>query len=69
MILCQRTGESIHSPETYLPSSGWEFKNAGSMTLPLKNRDGKPMWVNKAFMEKGAYKQLSTSGFRSATAC
>ena len=55
----QRKGESIHSPETCLPGSGWEFKNAGSVTLPLKSRDGKPMRVNKAFMEKGAYKQLS----------
>jgi EpsI family protein len=55
----QRKGESIHSPETCLPGGGWEFKNAGSVTLPLKSRDGKPMRVNKAFMEKGAYKQLS----------
>ena len=55
----QRKGESIHSPETCLPGSGWEFKNAGSVTLPLTSRDGKPMRVNKAFMEKGAYKQLS----------
>jgi EpsI family protein len=55
----QRKGESIHSPETCLPGSGWEFKNAGSVTLPLKSRDGKPMRVNKALMEKGASKQLS----------
>ena len=55
----QSKGESIHSPETCLPGSGWEFKNAGSVTLPLTSRDGKPMRVNKAFMEKGAYKQLS----------
>jgi EpsI family protein len=55
----QRKGESIHSPETCLPGSGWEFKSAGSVTLPLTSRDGKPMRVNKAFMEKGNYKQLS----------
>ena len=55
----QRKGESIHSPETCLPGSGWEFKKAGSVTLPLTSRDGKPMRVNKALMEKGASKQLS----------
>jgi hypothetical protein len=31
----QRKGESIHSPETCLPGSEWEFKNAGSVTVPL----------------------------------
>jgi exosortase D (VPLPA-CTERM-specific) len=55
----QRKGESIHSPETCLPGSGWEFNNAGSVTLPLKARNGEPMRVNKALMEKGAFKQLS----------
>jgi EpsI family protein len=29
------------------------------VTLPLKSRDGKPMRVNRAFMEKGVTKQLS----------
>jgi EpsI family protein len=55
----QRKGESIHSPETCLPGGGWEFKNAGAVTLPLKTGNGEPMRVNRAFMEKGAYKQLS----------
>jgi EpsI family protein len=55
----QRKGESIHSPETCLPGSGWEFKNAGSVTLPLIDRRGAPVTVNRAFMENGAYKQLS----------
>jgi EpsI family protein len=55
----QRKGESIHSPETCLPGGGWEFKNAGSVELPLKSRNGDPMRVNKAFMVKGNVKQLS----------
>ena len=55
----QRKGESIHSPETCLPADGWRFKIAGSATLPLRNRDGTPMRVNKAFIEKGSFKQLS----------
>jgi exosortase D (VPLPA-CTERM-specific) len=55
----QRKGESIHSPETCLPGSGWEFKNLGRVALPLKARDGEPMRVNKALMVKGNAKQLS----------
>ena len=55
----QRKGESIHSPETCLPGAGWEFKNAGSMTLPIQTRRGEAMTVNWAFMEQGAAKQLS----------
>jgi EpsI family protein len=55
----QRKGESIHSPETCLPGSGWEFKKAGTVTLPIQTRRGEPMTVNKAFMEQGAAKQLS----------
>ncbi len=61
----QRKGESIHSPETCLPGGGWEFRNAGAVTLPLKARNGEPMRVNRAFMEKGAYKQLSYFWFPS----
>jgi EpsI family protein len=55
----QRKGESIHSPETCLPGSGWEFRNAGSLTLPLADRRGRPMRVNKAFMVKGNSQQLA----------
>ena len=29
----QRKGESIHSPETCLPASGWEFRQAGTVTV------------------------------------
>jgi EpsI family protein len=61
----QRKGESIHSPETCLPGGGWEFRNAGAVTLPLKARNGEPMRVNRAFMEKGATKQLSYFWFPS----
>ena len=55
----QRKGESIHSPETCLPGAGWEFKKAGTVTLPIQTLRGEPMTVNKAFMEQGAAKQLS----------
>jgi EpsI family protein len=55
----QRKGESIHSPETCLPGSGWEFKKTGTVALPLKARNGEPMRVNRAFMIQGDAKQLS----------
>jgi len=31
----RRKGESIHSPETCLPGSGWEFRNAGKAIMQL----------------------------------
>jgi hypothetical protein len=99
----QRKGESIHSPETCLPGSGWEFKKAGVVTIPLSfpsestvhgsepapegfnpgvhgstnpdlrilpapnnpnaqntpNRHLLSITVNRALLEKGAFKQLS----------
>ena len=54
----QRKGESIHSPATCLPGSGWEFKQAGSVPLPVKN-SSTAMKVNRAVMQKGDYKQLA----------
>jgi EpsI family protein len=69
----QRKGESIHSPETCLPGGGWEFKNAGVVTVPLsapagssgQRANGPTITVNRAFMEKGATKQLSYFWFPS----
>lgn len=58
-VPCPRKGESIHSPETRLPGGGWEFKNAGAVTLPVNGLNGDSMRVNKVFMEKGNVKQLS----------
>lgn len=55
----QRKGESIHSPATCLPGSGWIFNEAGEATIPIPAGDGGSMRVNRAFMQKGAYKQLS----------
>jgi EpsI family protein len=31
----QRKGEPIHSPGTCLPGSGWDFRQAGTVTVPL----------------------------------
>ena len=55
----QRKGESIHSPATCLPGGGWIFKQAGAVGIPLPANDDGFMKVNRAFMQKSGYKQLS----------
>jgi exosortase D (VPLPA-CTERM-specific) len=53
----QRKGASIHSPATCLPGSGWRFEQAGTTRIDLPGRAAFP--VNRAFMEKSGYRQLS----------
>ncbi len=53
----QRKGEAIHSPETCLPGSGWEFKEAGHVWIP-GNGGKRSIRVNRALMEKGNARQL-----------
>lgn len=55
----QRKGESIHSPATCLPGGGWQFKESGAVDLPMKGPDGQAFTVNRAFIEKGEYRQIS----------
>ena len=55
----QRKGESIHSPATCLPGTGWIFNQAGAVAIPLPANDGGFMKVNRAFMQKSGYKQFS----------
>jgi exosortase D (VPLPA-CTERM-specific) len=54
----QRKAESIHSPETCLPGSGWEFKNAGRKTIALAGSPGKEMRIMAAMMENAGQKQV-----------
>jgi exosortase D (VPLPA-CTERM-specific) len=54
----QRKGESIHSPETCLPGSGWVFSQAGQATVPLA-APGQSITVNRAIMEKSGQQQVS----------
>ncbi len=54
----QRKGESIHSPASCLPGSGWEFQQAGRTDVPI-SEDGRRMPVNRAVMRNAGYKQLS----------
>lgn len=54
----QRRGESIHSPETCMPGSGWTFIQAGAASVPLPQQ-GKAMQVNRGVMEKSGSMQVS----------
>lgn len=55
----QRKGESIHSPATCLPGGGWEFNQAGKITIPVQTHKSDYMPVNRALMRKGDRRQLS----------
>ncbi len=55
----QRKGESIHSPATCLPGTGWDFKQVGAVTLPLLTVDGESMRVNSAVMERARDTQIA----------
>lgn len=55
----QSKGESIHSPETCLPGSGWIFQNQGSISIPIEGETEKTMPVNRAVMEKSGYRQIA----------
>lgn len=55
----QRKGESIHSPETCLPGGGWTFDAAGTGRIPMPSNPKSVMPVNRAVMQKGAYRQLA----------
>ena len=55
----QRKGESIHSPETCLPGSGWIFRESGKATIALGQGNPSYMQVNRALIEKGNFRQLS----------
>lgn len=54
----QRKGESIHSPATCLPGSGWVFNSSGTHELPIAGPAGEPMRVNRVIMQKGDMRQL-----------
>lgn len=52
----QRKGESIHSPESCLPGTGWEFQQAGATVIQVGGN--KSMKVNRAFMTKPGVKEI-----------
>ena len=54
----QRKGESIHSPETCLPASGWLFTKEGLITFPVPEREN-GLAVNRVVFEKVDEKQVA----------
>jgi len=54
----QRKGESIHTPGTCLPGSGWLFRKAGKLNVSMPDHNTGAMPVNRALMQKGGNKQL-----------
>ena len=52
----QRKGESIHSPATCLPSSGWNFEQAGEIAVQIPG--GRRLRVRRALMSKGDMRQV-----------
>jgi len=55
----QRKGEATHSPSSCLPGSGWVFKESGQIDLPVRQVDGSPMRVCRAYMEKSGSRLLT----------
>lgn len=51
-------GESIHSPETCLPGSGWVYKKIGSGEIRFPETD-KTVQMHRALVQKGNARQLS----------
>ncbi|MBC2694610.1 MAG: EpsI family protein [Desulfobacteraceae bacterium] len=57
-IRSSAVGKSIHSPATCFPGSGWNFNQAGVVTIPISSGNRNSMRVNRAFMQKAGRKQL-----------
>ena len=55
----QRKGESIHSPSSCLPGSGWEFHQAGRTEISLADDIHGNLSVNRAVMSNAGHQQLS----------
>jgi exosortase D (VPLPA-CTERM-specific) len=55
----QRKGESIHSPASCLPGSGWIFKEAGISEIPVIYKGNETMQVKRAYMLKNDFRELS----------
>jgi len=55
----QRKGESIHSPATCLPGSGWSFDQSGTVKITGVSGNNETMDVNRAVMQLGRNRQLT----------
>jgi exosortase D (VPLPA-CTERM-specific) len=54
----QSKGESVHSPASCLPGSGWVFEESGEVAVPSSGSAG-GIRVNRAFIRKGAQQELT----------
>jgi exosortase D (VPLPA-CTERM-specific) len=55
----QRKGESIHSPATCLPGSGWSFDQYGTFKITGVPGNIGTMEVNRAVMQSGRNRQIT----------
>jgi EpsI family protein len=55
----QRKGESIHSPATCLPGSGWSFDQSGTVKISDVPGNNGTMEVNRAIMQLGQNRQIT----------
>ncbi|HEX7551311.1 MAG TPA: EpsI family protein, partial [Candidatus Methylomirabilis sp.] len=55
----QRKGESSHSPDSCLPGSGWVFEDSGTVALPVRDAEGNPTVIRRAFIRKDGDRQLT----------
>jgi EpsI family protein len=55
----QRKGQSVHSPGSCLPGSGWIFSQADTTTVPIPGHMEGSVRVNRAFMRKNGKERLS----------
>ena len=55
----QRKGQSIHSPATCLPGSGWSFDQSGTVKITKVPGNNETYEVNRAVMQSGRYRQIT----------
>ena len=55
----QRKGESIHSPATCLPGSGWSFDQSGTVKIDNISGKNETIEVNRAVMQLGKNRQIT----------
>ena len=55
----QRKGESIHSPATCLPGSGWSFNQSGTVKITDVPGNNGTYEINRAVMQSGRNRQIT----------
>jgi EpsI family protein len=55
----QSKGESIHSPATCLPGSGWSFDQSGTVLISGLSGNSETMEISRAVMQYGRFTQIA----------